>query len=283
MWTQFGVLLSCVYRSLVSAHNIMPQRYIFCCSYAKLISIHTLHFILSILLKGILCMLSCLMYSVMFTGSLLYWTVFTSFKICCCSQSLTVKQNTVFVLKLFNGFYFGIVLFPCCGNSPEMACLSSSALPVSFKCSPIGPWSTDPVLITSLMLNLLILERPTAFLTFCCAVIFPSHSPAFPDSFHVSPLTLVVYALPLPMEVGPHHAQSMFFSLCLPFFPLDIFFIYISNVIPFLSFPSEDPLFPSPSPCSPTHPLQLPGPGIPLYWGIEPSHDQGPLLPLMIN
>ena len=66
-------------------------------------------------------------------------------------------------------------------------------------------------------------------------------------------------------------------------FFLDIFFIYISNVIPFPSFLSENPLSLSQSPCSSTHPLLLPGPGIPLYWGIEPSQDQGPLLPLMTD
>ena len=44
------------------------------------------------------------------------------------------------------------------------------------------------------------------------------------------------------------------------FFLLDIFFIYISNA--FLKVPYT--LTP---PCSPTHPLPLPGPGIPLYWG----------------
>jgi hypothetical protein len=42
------------------------------------------------------------------------------------------------------------------------------------------------------------------------------------------------------------------------YFLLDIFFIYISNVIPFSSFPSENPLFPLPSPCSPTYPLPFP-------------------------
>jgi hypothetical protein len=40
-----------------------------------------------------------------------------------------------------------------------------------------------------------------------------------------------------------------------------ICFIYISNAIP--KIPYTLPL-----PCSPTHPLPLLGPGIPLYWGI---------------
>jgi hypothetical protein len=44
-------------------------------------------------------------------------------------------------------------------------------------------------------------------------------------------------------------------------FFLDIFFIYISNAI--WKVPYTLPL-----PCSPTHTLPLPGPGIPLYWGI---------------
>jgi hypothetical protein len=42
---------------------------------------------------------------------------------------------------------------------------------------------------------------------------------------------------------------------------LDIFFIYISNAIP--KVPYTLPL-----PSSPTHPLPLLSPGIPLYWGI---------------
>ena len=37
----------------------------------------------------------------------------------------------------------------------------------------------------------------------------------------------------------------------------------------------------SPPPCSPTHSLPLPGPGIPLYQVIESSQNQGTLLPLM--
>jgi hypothetical protein len=67
------------------------------------------------------------------------------------------------------------------------------------------------------------------------------------------------------------------------FFFLDIFFIYISNDIPFPGFPSKNrlPLHPPPLPCSSTHPLRIPGPGMPLDWGIEPSQDQGPRLSLM--
>jgi hypothetical protein len=57
---------------------------------------------------------------------------------------------------------------------------------------------------------------------------------------------------------------------------LDIFFIYISNVIPIVPYTL-------PLPCSPTHTLLIPGPGIPLYWGIESSQDQGPLLPMMAD
>jgi hypothetical protein len=45
------------------------------------------------------------------------------------------------------------------------------------------------------------------------------------------------------------------------FFKLDIFFIYISNAMPKVPYTF-------PSPCSPIHPLLLPGPGILLYWGI---------------
>jgi hypothetical protein len=41
-------------------------------------------------------------------------------------------------------------------------------------------------------------------------------------------------------------------------FLLDIFFIYISNAIPKVPYTLSPP-------CSPTHPLPLLGPGIPLY------------------
>jgi hypothetical protein len=64
---------------------------------------------------------------------------------------------------------------------------------------------------------------------------------------------------------------------------LDVFFIYILNVIPFPGFPYKKLLSPTPYPCPPTHPLLLPGLGIPLQCDINPSQDQRPLLPLMTN
>ena len=74
--------------------------------------------------------------------------------------------------------------------------------------------------------------------------------------------------------------ERTIFKFILILFLLAIFFIYISNVIPFHSFPSKNPL---PPPLLPNAPTPIPGPGIPLHWGIEPSQDQGPLLPLMTN
>jgi hypothetical protein len=71
------------------------------------------------------------------------------------------------------------------------------------------------------------------------------------------------------MFSAEHHMETVlqeflfFFLLFLRFiiinrytlFFLDIFFIDISNVIPFPSFPSKNPLSSPLSPCSPTHPL----------------------------
>jgi hypothetical protein len=57
-------------------------------------------------------------------------------------------------------------------------------------------------------------------------------------------------------EVGTLLAFFPFlFFFFLPFL-LDIFFIYISNVIPFPGFPSENPL----------HPSRAPNPPIPASW-----------------
>jgi hypothetical protein len=71
-------------------------------------------------------------------------------------------------------------------------------------------------------------------------------------------------------------------------FKLDIFFIYISNVISFPATPPEAPLSHLPSPCfyegvpPPTYLLLHPHPQFP-YPGasMEPSWDQEPFLPLM--
>ena len=63
-----------------------------------------------------------------------------------------------------------------------------------------------------------------------------------------------------------------------------MFFIYISNVTPYLVSPLKTP-YPSPNSTpghQPTHSC-FPIPGIPLHLGIKPSQDQGPLLPLMSN
>ena len=70
-------------------------------------------------------------------------------------------------------------------------------------------------------------------------------------------------------------------------FLLDIFLIYISNVISFPISHLQKPSIPSPSPCfyegvpQPSYLLLHPHSCIPLHWGIETSQEQGPLLPLM--
>ena len=68
---------------------------------------------------------------------------------------------------------------------------------------------------------------------------------------------------------------------------LDIFFTYISNVIPFPGFPSKNTLSHAPSLCFyegiplPSHLLLPPHPGITPQWGIKLSQEQGPLLQMM--
>jgi hypothetical protein len=62
-----------------------------------------------------------------------------------------------------------------------------------------------------------------------------------------------------------------------------IFSLFIFQMLSCLGFPFKNSLSLPLSPCSSTHPLLLLGLGIPLHWGIEPSQDQGPLLPLMID
>jgi hypothetical protein len=68
------------------------------------------------------------------------------------------------------------------------------------------------------------------------------------------------------MRISNNKHYFFFFS----FLSLNIFFIYISNVIPFLV---SLPKYPYPLPLLPNPPTPIPGPGIPLYWGIDPSQD----------
>jgi hypothetical protein len=93
--------------------------------------------------------------------------------------------------------------------------------------------------------------------------------------------TLLVLCCIFDSSLARNVKIHLFFSLFFLSF-LDIFFIYISNVIAFLVSPLKT-FSPSPLPCLLTHPLPLPDHDSPLYWGIEPSQDQGPLLPLMTN
>jgi hypothetical protein len=67
-------------------------------------------------------------------------------------------------------------------------------------------------------------------------------------------------------------AMVCFLLFCFLCFLLDIFFIYISNAIPKVPYTLPLPYYPS-------HLLQLPSHGIPLYWGIEPSQ----VLPMMAD
>ena len=67
------------------------------------------------------------------------------------------------------------------------------------------------------------------------------------------------------------------YNLTVSHFFLNTFLFTFQMLFPFLDSPLKTP-YPSSLPLI-THPLLLPGPGIPLYW--EPSHDQESLLPLM--
>jgi hypothetical protein len=68
-------------------------------------------------------------------------------------------------------------------------------------------------------------------------------------------LTLSIYE----HERSLHSLRSLISFLFIYLFILDIFFIYISNAI-------QKVTYTLPLPCSPTHPLPLLGPGIPLCW-----------------
>jgi hypothetical protein len=93
--------------------------------------------------------------------------------------------------------------------------------------------------------------------------------------------------IPWPTKHSPSIAVELFDKLIASDSSFwSILFIYISNVTPFWC-PLQKPpipIFPPPASLRVlTHPLLPPCPGIPLYWGMEPSQDQGPLLRLMPN
>ena len=68
------------------------------------------------------------------------------------------------------------------------------------------------------------------------------------------------------------------------FFCFLIFSLFTFQMLaPFLVSPQKITNLLYPSSCSPAHTVLLPGPGITLYWGIEPSQDQGSLFPLMTS
>jgi hypothetical protein len=91
-------------------------------------------------------------------------------------------------------------------------------------------------------------------------------------------------------EIAEQYRDNEVYVMELCFFVLFrflkiLYFIYLHfKCYSLSSFPHWNPLSHPPSPCfyegapSPTHPLPHPYIGILLYWGIEPSQDQEPLL-----
>jgi hypothetical protein len=83
------------------------------------------------------------------------------------------------------------------------------------------------------------------------------------------------------LNSGPSEEQSVLLTTEPSLRPPRYFLYLHFKYYPLSWFLLQKPALPSP--CLLTHSLLLPGPGIPLYWGIEPSQDQGPLLSLMTN
>jgi hypothetical protein len=114
---------------------------------------------------------------------------------------------------------------------------------------------------------------------------------------------LLISSLPVAFSMGVENKALLNLSAFLSFIKLftqvrhsfGVFFLFFYWIFSLFTFQMlspfqvtpQKPPFPSLSPCfyegvpPPTHPLPPPHPGIPLYWGIEPLQDQGPLLPLM--
>ena len=70
--------------------------------------------------------------------------------------------------------------------------------------------------------------------------------------------------------VGP--GEELRWGFCV-FFIRYLLYLHF-KCYPLSCFPLQKPPIPSSSPCSLKHQLLLPGPGIPLHWGTEPSQDK---------
>jgi hypothetical protein len=118
------------------------------------------------------------------------------------------------------------------------------------------PWQKEATLF-----HFSILKRflgPMTFSTLNTVVFAKKMMSTFPSSQTLEAKALSVLKGQM-FTVIEKHTENYFGSFFLLL--LGIFFIYISNAIPKVPYTL-------PPPCSPTHPLRLPGPGIPLYWGI---------------
>jgi hypothetical protein len=82
----------------------------------------------------------------------------------------------------------------------------------------------------------------------------------------------------------PRDKCVLYCCCCCYCFVLGGFFTF-QMLFPFLVSPlkTPSPPIPFPLPLLTNPSTSLPGLGIPLHWGIEPSQDQGPLLPLMTD
>jgi hypothetical protein len=137
-------------------------------------------------------------------------------------------------------------------------------------------------------------QNPTHISIYFCSVFGSPLYPWHPSQVYVgskaaeAPLILsCVYCSnelhPREEDKGSVNHSSAVKSIPLLLFFLDIFFIYISNVIPFPGFPFRNPLSLSHLFLLTYPPTPLPVHGIPPHWGFETSKDQRPLLPLIIN
>jgi hypothetical protein len=111
------------------------------------------------------------------------------------------------------------------------------------------------------------------FQSHTCSFFLPSFLPSFLF------FSFLFFFLFFSFSLSLFLSFSFFLSFFLSYWKFSLFTFQMLS--PFLISPPKIPLTHSPSPCSLTYSLQLPWPGIPLHWGIEPSLGQGFLLSLM--